>query len=75
MQTMQEIIDIITKKEPEPEKKPELYRCPKFEKCIMDCHHRQLHEKDKWCESNDACPNCVPEIESDITFFEEDFEL
>ena len=66
------------------EEKPILYRCPKFQKCIMDCHHRVPHKPDKWCnathidevlQNNPECPHCVPELASDCTFFEEDFEI
>lgn len=66
------------------EEKKTLYRCPKFQKCVMDCHHRVPHEHDRWCNSthiddilsnSPECPNCVPELASDCTFFEEDFEI
>lgn len=73
------------KPKPRPMKKEEvLYRCPKFQTCVMDCHHREPHKRDKWCyathidevfENSPECPNCVEEMKSDITFFPEDFEI
>ena len=69
-------------------KRPEvkLYLCPKFDICIMDCHHKKPHETDKWCNPESSvnkenlgqdceCPKCVEEIKADITFLPEDFEL
>ena len=53
----------------------ELYQCPKSNKCVMDCHHRIPHKKDKFCSDDEACPTCVRELASDITFFPEDFEI
>lgn len=53
-----------------------LYRCPKSDKCVMDCYHKTPHEHDeKYCNGSYECPKCVIELLSDILFFEEDFEL
>lgn len=57
------------------EEKVELYQCPKSNKCVMECHHKIPHKKDKYCNTNDECPSCVRELASDITFFPEDFEI
>ena len=72
----------------EPVKRPDdkLYLCPKFNECIMDCHHKKPHKTDKWCNPESSvnkenlaqdceCPMCVEEIKADITFLPEDFEL
>ena len=57
-----------------------LYKCPKSDKCVMDCPHKKPHEHDsKYCDGNNddpnECPKCVPEMMYDVTFFKEDFEL
>ena len=52
-----------------------LYKCPKSDKCVMDCHHRVPHKRDKYCRDQKECPSCVEEIKADITFFPEDFEI
>lgn len=82
-----QIWQLIGKKKEAPKKKTSfrpLHRCPKFQTCVMDCHHRESHEPDKWCfarhiddifENNPECPSCVEEMKADITFFPEDFEI
>lgn len=62
------------KEEPE----PELFKCPKSDKCVMDCYHKKLHAyEEKYCNDTDGdCgTKCVHELWSDITFFKEDFEI
>jgi hypothetical protein len=57
---------------------PKLYRCPKFDKCIMECYHKKPHEYDaRYCNDLDGeCGvKCVHELISDCTFFDEDFEV
>ena len=63
------------KKQETPETEPEILQCPRFEKCISHCYHAKPHEKTRHCNTNGECPGCVPEIEADVTFFEDDFEL
>lgn len=86
-----QIWQLIGKKKAAPKKKTSLekalYKCPKFEICLMDCHHREPHPFDKWCDpksdvnkekalnGNCECPKCVEELKADITFFPEDFEI
>ena len=57
------------------EKKQELFKCPKSDKCIMDCYHKKPHiYEEKYCNNDNVCNiKCVHELISDCTFFEEDF--
>lgn len=53
-----------------------LYKCPKADKCVMVCQHKNPHEHmNGYCDGIYECPKCVPEIISDVIFFREDFEL
>lgn len=69
--------------EEEMEEKKTLHKCPKSDRCVMDCPHKIPHSFDKFCDpesdvnkiQRDKCPKCVKEIAADITFFEEDFEI
>ena len=59
-------------------KEVELHKCPKSDKCIMDCYHKKPHEYiEKYCNDIDGeCQiKCVTEFLSDCTFFEEDFNF
>lgn len=63
------------KTKPDPIPEPELFKCPKSDKCIMDCYHKQPHAyEEKYCNGKD-CPKCVHVLVSDVTFFEEDFNV
>jgi len=59
------------------EPEPELFLCPKADKCIMDCYHKNPHKHEiKYCNGQGGCDmKCVPEIQADVIFFEEDFKL
>jgi hypothetical protein len=62
----------------EPKLEPELFKCPKSDKCVMDCYHKDPHEyEEKYCNGMDGhChTKCVHELISDCTFFKEDFEI
>lgn len=59
-------------------------RCPRFNKCLMDCYHKKPHRYNKkYCKniednnnvSLNKCPNCVPVIQSDVFLLPEDFEI
>lgn len=57
---------------------PENFKCPKSDKCVMDCYHKKPHAyEEKFCNDiNGQCGvKCVHELISDCTFFEEDFEI
>jgi len=59
---------------------PEIFKfkCPKSDRCIMDCYHKEPHAyEEKFCNDIEGqCGvKCVNEIISDVTFFEEDFEI
>lgn len=67
-----------SKEEPEPIPVPELFKCPKSDKCVMDCYHKYPHKyEEKYCNGMDVhChTKCVHVLWSDITFFKEDFEI
>lgn len=62
------------------EEEPSLVKCPRSDKCISVCGHREPHEKDRHCEGGNGddpmrCPACVDELKADCTFFPEEFEL
>lgn len=62
--------------EEEVEPKKELHKCPKSDKCVMDCYHKNPHAyEEKFCDDLEGkCgTKCVHELISDCTFFEEDF--
>lgn len=62
----------------EVKRNPELVKCPKADKCVMDCYHKKPHVyEEKYCNDADGpCGiKCVHELISDVTFFEEDFEI
>lgn len=56
----------------------ELFKCPKSDRCVMDCFHKKSHKyEEKYCNDLDGqCGvRCVNELISDCTFFEEDFDI
>ncbi len=65
--------------------KSDNYKCPKSDKCIMDCYHKKPHAYDeRFCNDTEQSGNvgvgncnviCVHELISDVTFFKEDFEV
>jgi len=62
----------------EVKRNPELVKCPKADKCVMDCYHKKPHVyEEKYCNDADGpCGiKCVHELISYVTFFEEDFEI
>jgi hypothetical protein len=57
---------------------PEMYVCPKADKCIMQCYHKTPHEHDpKYCDGGDhgCSTKCLSVLISDVILFEEDFQL
>lgn len=65
-------------KEIEVVRNPELVKCPKADKCVMDCYHKKPHVyEEKYCndEGGECGIKCVHELISDVTFFEEDFKI
>lgn len=58
--------------------------CPRADKCIAYCEHKKPHNhipdycgdinEDVSNTVKDNCPSCV-EVEKDLVFFEEDFEI
>ena len=62
----------------EVERNPDLVKCPRADKCVMDCYHRKAHVyEEKYCNDVEGpCGiKCVHELVSDVTFFEDDFEI
>jgi hypothetical protein len=58
------------------EPEPENFKCPKSDKCVMDCYHKKPHAyEEKFCNdvNGDCGTKCVHELISDCTFFDEDF--
>ena len=57
---------------------PDEFKCPKSDKCVMDCYHKELHAYDeRYCNDvkGECNTKCVHELISDCTFFEEDFRV
>ncbi len=58
--------------------RPKDHLCPKADKCVMDCYHKKPHiYEEKFCNDLEGqCKTkCVHVLWSDVTFFEEDFEI
>lgn len=78
-----EVLDWLNKtgrfsEEKEEEPKKDLHKCPKSDKCIMDCYHKEPHEyEEKYCNDlkGQCQTKCVHELIWDCTFFEEDFKV
>jgi hypothetical protein len=62
----------------EVKRNPDLVKCPRADKCVMDCFHKTPHVyEEKHCndEGGKCGIKCVHELISDCTFFEDDFEI
>jgi len=77
--TEQEIMDgLFPPKDYSVEPEQELVKCPRADKCISECYHRTPHVYEaKYCdnERGECGVKCVHELVSDVTFFEDDFEI
>lgn len=55
---------------------PEMHVCPKADKCLSLCYHKEPHEYDpKYCNGGECSTKCVSVLISDVILFEEDFQL
>lgn len=55
---------------------PEMHVCPKANKCLSLCYHKEPHEYNpKYCNGGECSTKCVSVLISDVILFEEDFQL